>query len=83
MSVKECQVGDTVMRRLGDNKPWMKMTVRAVTDQRLICAPPELEKWPLDELWHFDKETGAEWDPELQWGPEFGRTGSYITKELT
>lgn len=28
--------------------------------------------------WAFDAETGAEVDDELGWGPEYGRTGSFI-----
>lgn len=31
--------------------------------------------------WTFDPETGAEVDEGLQWGPKFGRTGSYLIKE--
>lgn len=28
--------------------------------------------------WTFDVQTGWEVDVDLQWGPEFGRTGSYL-----
>jgi len=50
----------------------------------------QLQKWPvtaIDEYngwitigmgWMFDPETGVEEDPELEWGVEFGRTGSFL-----
>jgi hypothetical protein len=43
----------------------MRLRVTTVTEDRVICGP-----------WEFDRETGAEIDDFLGWGPTV--TGSYI-----
>lgn len=85
MDVKE---GDIVQRYVGEGLPFMKMKVVKVTDELLYCnAATEHGKDPspiadeqLEELWTFDRLTGAEEDPELGWGRTFGITGTYIRK---
>jgi hypothetical protein len=58
-------VGDMVLRWLSGVPQPMQLVVTAVTEERIICGP-----------WEFDRETGAEIDDFLQWGPK--RTGSRI-----
>lgn len=46
----------------------MKLRITEITDDKIVCGP-----------WEFDRETGAEIDEDLMWGPVYGRTGSYLT----
>lgn len=59
-------VGDTVTRMLAGTIP-MTLRVSAITDTRIFCGP-----------WEFDRETGAEVDDGLNWGPPPKQTGSYL-----
>ena len=34
------------------------------------------------EFWTFDQSTGAEIDVDLEWGPLFGQTGSFLSRIL-
>lgn len=63
------KVGDFVTRWFVGNP--MRMRVTDV-DNKLITAGLG---------WQFEKSTGAEYDPDLGWGTEFGTTGSYLIKE--
>lgn len=58
-------VGDVVLRWLSGVPEPMRLWVTAVTETRIICGP-----------WEFNRETGAEIDEFLGWGPAL--TGSYI-----
>jgi hypothetical protein len=62
------KIGDTVIRMLGDVP--MKLRVTEITEERIICGP-----------WQFDRQTGAEVDEDLGWGPPPLYTGSYIKLE--
>lgn len=62
MNVK---AGDTVLRNLAGIP--MKLRVTVVTAELIVCGP-----------WTFDRATGIEIDDELDWGPKYGRSGSYI-----
>ena len=62
--------GDKVTRLLAGKVP-MTMTVEKVEDNLLI----------MKGGWMFDRKTGVEEDPDLNWGVKFGRTGSYLTRE--
>lgn len=64
-TLRDVLVGDTVFRWLADLDSPMELRVTAVTSESIICGP-----------WEFDRETGAEIDEGLGWGPAF--TGSYI-----
>lgn len=55
--------GDQVHRILGSAPMLLKVT--SLTSDRVICG-----------LWVFDRQTGAEIDDELGWGPM--GTGSWI-----
>lgn len=58
--------------------------VMEVEEKVLKFASYDTMHWPIDELWTFDRETGAEEDEVLEWGVRFGRTGSVlILKEWT
>jgi hypothetical protein len=59
-------VGETV-KRLLSGLVEMDLKVTEVTEDRIHCGD-----------WEFDRETGAEIDEQLGWGPEY--TGSYIVK---
>lgn len=63
------RVGDHVMRMLAGRIP-MPLKVTAMTADRIICGE-----------WQFDRETGAEIDDDLGWGPPPRVTGSYIELE--
>lgn len=67
----EVTVGDRVRRMLAGKIP-MDLIVEKVTATRIICAGG----------WEFDRETGAEVDDYLDWGPPPKFTGSYILKDL-
>lgn len=60
-------VGATVERHI-NGAVFMRMVVTAVDDTLIHCGP-----------WTFDRATGAEVDHELEWGPQYGQTGSFIT----
>lgn len=71
MSVKitDIKVGDKIGRQMGSDGPIMWLTVTEVDETTIHC-----------NLWQFDRATGAEIDHDLQWGPQYGRTGSYIAR---
>lgn len=66
------KVGDVVQRTImgmgGQPKPFMKLRVTEVTDDKIVCG-----------LWEFDKAGGAEIDEDLGWGPKHGVTGTFLT----
>ena len=64
-------VGDMVVRMLAGTLP-MKLHVSRVTDQIITCGD-----------WEFDRETGAEIDELLGWGPPPLMTGSYLDSSKT
>ena len=66
----EIAVGDFVSRWLGDAPIPMRLKVSEVTADRIICAG----------VWEFDRQTGAEIDEDLGWGPGTV-TGSLIEPE--
>lgn len=64
--MRDVRVGQTVVRMLGGEVP-MDMKITAVTDTVIRCG-----------AWTFDRDTGAEIDEDLGWGPENGVTGSIL-----
>lgn len=68
----DIKVGDAVDRFVGNPpKHFMSLTVTKIEGSIIYCGD-----------WTFDKETGAEIDEYLQWGPLYGRTGSFIKATL-
>jgi len=65
----DIKVGDKVGRQMGNDGPIMWLTVTEVDDELIHC-----------NLWPFDRKTGAEVDDDLQWGPAYGRSGSFIVR---
>jgi hypothetical protein len=63
------RAGDRVTRILGGAP--MVLCVTDVDERLIHCGP-------RGSGWTFDRETGAEVDEELGWGPKFGVTGSYL-----
>lgn len=63
----DVKVGDRIGRRMGYDGPVMWLTVTEIDDSTIRC-----------NLWEFDRSTGMEIDHDLQWGPEYGQTGSFI-----
>jgi hypothetical protein len=61
--------GDTVIRILGVLP--MPLEVTEVDDTLIHCGP-----------WTFDRQTGAEVDHGLGWGPQYGVTGTYLVGRL-
>ena len=66
-TLSELEPGDTVLRWLGGCNSPMTLMVESITPNRIVCVGG----------WEFDRETGAEVDEDLGWGPG-GITGSYI-----
>ena len=60
------KVGDFVTRLLAGELP-QDLLVTAVDDKFIHCGP-----------WKFCRETGAEVDEDLDWGPPPLMTGSYL-----
>ena len=60
------KVDDRVQRSLAGVVSQI-LHVTEVTENRIICG------W-----WTFDKQTGAEIDDDLEWGPSYGHTGSFL-----
>ena len=60
------KVGDRVTRMLANELP-MQLVVTDITDRLVVCSG-----------YTFDRETGAETDEVLGWGP--GGTGSYLVE---
>lgn len=77
---KDIKVGDIVERLLAQ-KISMPMTVREIRDNCLICDPVEMPFWPQD-YYTFDIDTGAEIDEYLEWGPQWGKTGSCLVRKI-
>jgi len=69
MTTMDIKIGDRVGRQMGNDGPIMWLTVTDVGTEVIYC-----------NLWMFDRKTGAEIDHDLRWGPEYGRTGSYIVR---
>lgn len=65
----DLQVGDEVVRVLA-NSYRMRLKITAVTETTLACGD-----------WIFDKKTGAEIDDQLEWGPAYGKSGSYLDQK--
>lgn len=60
------KVGDKVTRIFGGEIAF-ELLVTAITDDLIVCGS-----------WEFDKRSGYEVDDELEWGPEYGKSGSYL-----
>jgi len=65
----DVKIGDTVTRMLAGTIP-MKLKVTEVTDTLIVCGS-----------WSFDRATGVEEDADLEWGVQFGKTGSYLVRD--
>jgi beta-xylosidase len=63
------KTGDTVVRMLAGVLP-MPLKITDIKNGLIHCGD-----------WTFDKRTGAEVDDYLEWGPRYGKTGSYLTNE--
>ena len=70
MDFLDVKAGDTVLRMIAGAIP-MELRVTEVDADFIYCGPP-------GQGWKFDRETGAEVDEGLGWGPQFGATGSYL-----
>lgn len=68
------KVGDIVIRDMAG----MRMRIRAIKNGLIYCEAVDQPGWPEDELWTFEINTGAEYDPDLHWGSEWGATGSKL-----
>ena len=88
--------GQVVNRHMGQGGHIMQMTILGITDTVIYCtAGARKAEEPIKEItitqleeyyqrgliWKFDKASGAEEDPDLGWGREFGRTGTYLELE--
>jgi hypothetical protein len=71
MNFRDVKVGDKVARAMAGTVV-MELTVTEVDDKLIHCAD-----------WTFDRDTGAEVDEYLGWGPDSGGTGSYLVETNT
>ena len=76
MSFKHLKVGDKVVRMLAGTLP-MELVIIKVKGNLLYCdSEPSIIT--DGHYWTFDRESGAEVDDDLGWGPKYGITGSYL-----
>lgn len=68
--------GDQVKRVMG-GAIIMLMKVEVVTEDHIFCNAVDTN-FPQEEMWKFDRKTGAEEDEGLGWGVKFGITGSQL-----
>ena len=69
--------GDQVLRLLCEQTV-MRMVVREVLPTVLVCDAVLEGSSTFPGGWEFDRKTGLEEDPELEWGVEFGKSGSRL-----
>lgn len=83
MSFNHLKVGDRVDRYHSDGF-FMEMEVAAILENLdlLVCAAVQPGRGLFMGGWTFDRQTGDEVDGDLQWGPKWGKTGTYL-KEKT
>ncbi len=81
MSLKDLKIGDRVDRYLGDDKFFMEMEVVGINGDCLICAAVQPEDRLFYGDWTFDINTGGEIDIDLEWGPKWGKTGTYLKEK--
>ncbi len=72
--------GDKVKRLIGGLIA-MPMIVTEVKDRTLLADAFADDGSIFHGQWEFDRETGAEEDPELGWGRAFGATGSFLVHD--
>lgn len=72
------KVGDRVDRIMGHGGPTMHMQVTKVNEDLVHCGHVTEDGEVMDLGWTFDRASGAEVDEDLQWGPKYGRTGTYL-----
>lgn len=65
----DIKIGDVVTRSFCDMQQQWHVSV---VDDELIT---------IGMGWHFCRKTGVEVDEDLQWGPKWGRTGSFLCIE--
>lgn len=70
----DVEVGDTVVRMLA-GVVRMEMKVLLVDDEFIYTGSPD------DAGWRFERNTGFEYDPEMNSGTEFGSVASFLVKE--
>lgn len=68
--IDNIKIGDFVTRILAGCIE-MQLKVTDLTENKVVCGS-----------WEFCRQTGLEMDDELEWGPAFGKSGSYL-KEIT
>jgi hypothetical protein len=74
--MRHIKAGDQVVRKfpgLHDFESGMavKLVVTEVDHELIYCGPKGVG-------WSFDRATGMEVDHELQWGPMYGITGTFL-----
>jgi hypothetical protein len=80
MTYKHLKAGSTITRLLAGTIP-MPMRVLRVDARLIYCTPKEMSLKAAvrrNLIWTFDRETGAEVDDDLRWGPAYGITGSFL-----
>lgn len=80
MSFKDLKVGNRVDRYHGSGF-FMEMEVVGFGDNLLVCAAVQPGGGLFMGGWTFDMATGAEVDIDLEWGPKWGKTGTYLKEK--
>ena len=69
---RDIRPGDIIIRQLGGLVD-MELVVTSVDDHYIYVGS-------RDDGYKFDRDTGAEVDEDLEWGPGYGVSGSFITR---
>ena len=80
MSISDLKIGDRIDRYLGSDF-FMEMEVVGFDDNLLVCAAVLPGGGLVMGGWTFDMATGAEVDLYLEWGPKWGKTGTYLKEK--
>ena len=78
--LSDIQVGDKLIRNLAGMD--MRVIVGQVTETQIkVGSDDRVIPWQIG--WTFDRATCAEVDEDLEWGPDYNRSGSHITHKYT
>lgn len=81
MSFNHLKPGDRVVRCMGGLD--MQMVVREIKSGLIVCDAVQADGSVFLGGWTFDPATGAEEDPDLEWGVKYGATGSFLKGRKT
>jgi hypothetical protein len=72
------EIGDKLTRNMAGLM--MPMVVRDIGPTKIVCDAITESGAIFPGGWTFDIATGIEIDDDLEWGPAYGRSGSFIVE---